>query len=280
MQRVATLTNILVEKLQNNAPVYELLHTVKMLESELLHLRSITPVAQVPPMAAIHIHTHLQEPAQAYEADKTVEVLQVNEADVLAELEHIKLLAAERNNMSYQHKATAAFANMDDIPTMVGRQPQASIGEQPAEQTLTDITSEPIQTIDTNEQAPTYPPSKIDNEAIAMHKDLNDTLVQADAATINEVHALPKQELSEALMEAPIKDLRKAIGINERYLYVHELFRGDESMYERSIKTINTFEIYPEAEYWIRRELKLKLGWNDSYQTVKQFDQLIKRRFA
>ena len=86
--------------------------------------------------------------------------------------------------------------------------------------------------------------------------------------------------MSDKLTEAAVKDLKKAIGINDRFLYINELFRGDEVMYERSIKTINSFSIFPEAEYWIRRELKTKLGWVDAEPTVKQFDQLVKRRFS
>ncbi|MCR6719042.1 MAG: hypothetical protein NVV59_01870 [Chitinophagaceae bacterium] len=82
------------------------------------------------------------------------------------------------------------------------------------------------------------------------------------------------------MKETPIKDLRKAIGINDRFLYINELFRGDEAMYERSIKTINGFNIYAEAEYWIIRELKTKLGWNLDHPAVLQFDQLVKRRFS
>ncbi|MEO8567622.1 MAG: hypothetical protein ABI419_00755, partial [Ginsengibacter sp.] len=89
-----------------------------------------------------------------------------------------------------------------------------------------------------------------------------------------------KIELSEKLTDMPIKDLRKAIGVNDRYLFLNELFRGDEAMYERSIKTIQNFSIFAEAEYWIRRELKVKIGWLDSDPVVKQFDQLVKRRFA
>ena len=87
-------------------------------------------------------------------------------------------------------------------------------------------------------------------------------------------------EISEKLTGLPVKDLKKAIGINDRFLYINDLFRGDEAMYERSIKTINGFSIWPEAEYWIRRELKTKLGWTDDNETVKQFDQLVKRRFS
>ena len=89
-----------------------------------------------------------------------------------------------------------------------------------------------------------------------------------------------KIELSQKLTDTPIKDLKKAIGVNDRYLFLNELFRGDEAMYERSIKTIQNFSIFPEAEYWIRRELKVKIGWLDSDPVVKQFDQLVKRRFA
>ena len=89
-----------------------------------------------------------------------------------------------------------------------------------------------------------------------------------------------KIELSHSLTSSPIKDLKKAIGVNDRFLFINELFRGDVAMYERSIKTIQNFSIYAEAEFWIRRELKVKIGWLDSDPVVKQFDQLVKRRFA
>lgn len=78
----------------------------------------------------------------------------------------------------------------------------------------------------------------------------------------------------------PIKDLKKAISISDRYLFINELFRGEESEYERSIKTINNFNVYQEARYWIDRELKVKLGWDDKSSAVRQFNNLVQRRFA
>lgn len=109
--------------------------------------------------------------------------------------------------------------------------------------------------------------------------ELNDQLNTTANDTLNEKLKESRKELSEALKDTPIKDLKKAIGVNDRFLFINELFQGDEVMYERSIKTINAFSIYPEAEYWIRRELKTKLGWNEFNAVVKQFDQLVKRRF-
>jgi hypothetical protein len=109
-------------------------------------------------------------------------------------------------------------------------------------------------------------------------KEVNDASLQAES--LNDKLKQGKTELVEVLKETPVKDLRKAIGINDRFLFINDLFRGDESMYERSIKTINSFNIYPEAEYWINRELKVKLGWNNNQASVQHFDQLVKRRFS
>ncbi|MGH2553425.1 MAG: hypothetical protein ACRDEB_06885 [Chitinophagaceae bacterium] len=109
-------------------------------------------------------------------------------------------------------------------------------------------------------------------------KEVNDSTTQSES--LNDKLKQGKTELMEVLKETPVKDLRKAVGINDRFLFINELFRGDENMYERSIKTINSFNIYAEAEYWISRELKTKLGWKNDNPSVLQFDQLVKRRFS
>jgi len=97
---------------------------------------------------------------------------------------------------------------------------------------------------------------------------------------LNEKLRANQIEIGSLLNNGPIKELKKGIGINDRFLFVQELFRGDETMYERSIKTIDGFAIYPEAQFWIQRELKLKIGWNENSATVMHFDQLVKRRFS
>jgi hypothetical protein len=109
--------------------------------------------------------------------------------------------------------------------------------------------------------------------------ELNDLIIN-DAPSIHDQLKQEASNIASDFQETPIRDLKKAIGINDRYLFINELFRGDETMYERSLKTINGFAIFPEAQYWIQRELKVKLGWNDRSETVDHFHQLVKRRFA
>lgn len=112
-------------------------------------------------------------------------------------------------------------------------------------------------------------------------QEVNDTIA-ANGESLNDKlkPASSYKEIGHSIKDTPIKDLRKAIGINDRYVFINELFRGDETMYERSIKTINSFNIYAEAEFWIKRELKLKLAWNDDAEAVQLFDKLVKRRFS
>ncbi len=243
MERVETLCNRLLEQLSQNASPDALLMTVQMLQSELLHLKAITAPGAEQAAVAIDIPVSFENKEKTEnpdrEEEKTFEVLQVDEAEVEAELEEIKKNAEAKNQMSAQNKPPITFDPVEDTPTLVHQKP-----------------------------------------ADKPKKELHETLGGKPGDSLNEKLKQAKFELGDSLQDVPIKDLKKAININDRFLYISELFRGDEVMYERSIKTINSFSIYPEAEYWIKRELKLKLGWDDRTPIVKQFDQLVKRRFS
>ncbi len=339
MERVETLCNLLAEKLQNKASINELLSTVKMMESELLHLKNITPpILSEASIATVHIAkqttpdsiTEASEDISIAE-EKIVQVLQIDEAEVEAELEEIKKNVEVRSTLGYQNRPPLHFEGLDEIPTFANRQSIFDIGlTKDAIKELNDIlptndttslndalgntTKEINHTLqhtpakELNEILASINEgeSKIENKAteknetsalderytpapIKQHakeeasttaaKELNEILPTNNTTSLNDLHSKPVNEVADIFEDAPIKDLKKAIGVNERFLYLNELFRGDEAMYERSIKTINAFSIYPEAEFWIRRELKLKLGWDDKYNTVKQFDQLVRRRF-
>jgi len=244
MDRVETLCQKLNEQIAQKAPIDQLLMTAQMIQSELMHLLSTGGEQTVPVTSAIHMPSHFDQPAkvvtktpEAKPEEKTVVVLEVDEAEVEAELDEIKRNAKTREQISMQNKPQLLFDPVEDIPTLT-------------------------------HQEPAIKPKK------EVHEFIGD-----QQTSVNEKLKQAKIELSETLQEVPVKDLKKAIGLNDRFLYIKELFRGDEVMYERSIKTINSFDIFPEAEYWIKRELKLKLGWDDMNPVVKQFDQLIRRRF-
>jgi hypothetical protein len=87
-------------------------------------------------------------------------------------------------------------------------------------------------------------------------------------------------ELQEKLALDPIKDLKAAIGINDKFQFIASLFNGDEKAFEQAVKSINGFKIYAEAQFWIKSNLRGQYKWDDTAEVVKAFDLLVKRRFA
>ena len=91
---------------------------------------------------------------------------------------------------------------------------------------------------------------------------------------------IPNTELQEKLALDPIKDLKTAIGINDKFQFISTLFNGDEKAFEQGVKTINGFKIYAEAQFWIKSNLREQNNWDETAEVVKAFDLLVKRRFA
>jgi len=201
-------------------------------------------------------------------------------ADVAQMQLTLQLLQSELNQLQKTSVRTLGTSKVSVVlPTPVAIAPVSIIKKEAEEEqeviSVPKIKSKPKSQLDLHfdpmNEIPTFSQYKIGkevNEAVEQQESFNDRLKEN------------RTELMHSLKETPIRDLRKGIGINDRFVFISELFRGDEPMYERSIKTINSFNIYPEAEYWMNRELKIKLGWDDTKEIVKHFYQLVKRRFA
>ncbi|MBV7533887.1 hypothetical protein [Chitinophaga sp. sic0106] len=99
-------------------------------------------------------------------------------------------------------------------------------------------------------------------------------------ASLNERLAQQKVELGQKLGQQRVQDLKSAIGINDKYQFISELFNNDTDLYERSIKTINDFPSLQDADRWIQREIKILQGWQDDHPLVQQFYTLLRKRFS
>jgi hypothetical protein len=109
--------------------------------------------------------------------------------------------------------------------------------------------------------------------------ELVDELVIEEVTEEVEVR-ITNTELQEKLALDPIKDLKAAIGINDKFQFTATLFNGDEKAFEMAVKTINGFKIYAEAQFWIKSNLREQYNWDETAEVVKAFDLLVKRRFA
>jgi hypothetical protein len=273
MERVETLSKMLADKIEKRASYDDILVTVKMIESELQHLKTIQPIVKNVEKPTTKIDIFRNSSDDLLDSDmsqeKIIEVLQINEKEVEAELEEI------RHNLNH-----LAFMASKNKPAFKIEE------EQPGEQqTLKDLHPTEIKLEKTPEIIVEKTPIINDEEitiapAQTPIKEINETVQTANVISINDRLNMQQHEISDKLKDAPIEDLKKAIGVNERFLYLNELFRNDDIIYDKSIKTINAFTNFEDAELWIRKELKLRLGWDDNYNTVKQFYGLVRRRFS
>lgn len=136
--------------------------------------------------------------------------------------------------------------------------------------------NKPPMQFDPLEETPTLARTPVPEKPVELHEKLSGI----NPTSLHDKLRVQIPSAPEGIPQPAISDLRKGIGVNERFLLINDLFRGDEDAYERSVKTINSFASLAEANDWIRRELKLKLGWDENHPSVMEFDQLVRRRFS
>lgn len=73
----------------------------------------------------------------------------------------------------------------------------------------------------------------------------------------------------------PVSDITKAIGINDRFLYQRELFKGNKADFDTAIAAINSSSNYNQAYIF----LKQSYGWDETDPTVEAFLKAVHRRF-
>ena len=266
------LINQLKEQYERKVDPAQMLLTTRLLEAELTRLssaaaaRGSAKVAVMMPSsmkiytgqsAVQEFRSAAPEVRNGSQAPETRNGVQVNGAG--AEIKNIP-----DNEFIPGQKTAAELRTASDLKMAPGRPAAAAVQEQERGAWPFD----PLADIPTLAQ---QQPSRELNDVIGNN---------GSTPSLNDKLKGNVVELSAALNDTPVRDLKKAIGVNDRFVFISQLFRGDEVMYERSIKTINGFRILPEAEYWMERELKVKLGWDENREATKHFYQLVKRRFS
>ncbi|OQP51350.1 hypothetical protein A4H97_27635 [Niastella yeongjuensis] len=275
MERLAQLIGKLNEQFAQNADPFQLLVTAQLIETELVQMSTSThrtvntsKVAVVMPAANGHSY---QQARQTAEEKPTPKVVNTPVAAVEPPVE-VQAPVVEETPVVVEEAppvvVTPAVVNGNDIYGSVEKNNNnnGTNGHHQEAQVENGWKIDPLREV----------PTLAHQQVV---KELNEVMATSQSS-LNEKLKEEVKEVAHVLNDAPVRDLRRAIGINDRFVFISELFRNDEVMYERSIKTINSFRILPEAQYWIERELKVKLGWDENKESTRHFYQLVKRRFS
>jgi hypothetical protein len=90
----------------------------------------------------------------------------------------------------------------------------------------------------------------------------------------------PKNDpsIAERMEQSPISDLRAAIGINEKFLFINELFKGNLNLYNKTIDELNALETINGAFTYLV-ETKVQHQWDENTAAFAKLKALIERKF-
>ena len=139
------------------------------------------------------------------------------------------------------------------------------------------------------ESKPVFTESDVPGQAAAQ-KNAAETQSVASQSTLADKYTTGNKSLSETLASAqpqgagprvlfqPIADLTTAIGLNDKFSFISELFANNSVQYEEAITRINKAVNLDEAN-WILQKYHTP-DWDQKQETLVRIREFIKRRFV
>lgn len=100
-------------------------------------------------------------------------------------------------------------------------------------------------------------------------------VINHDVQTLADTIAPPRDRASELLRNEPVTDLRRAIGINDRFLLIRDLFGGDGAAYEAAIDALNGFDNLDDCMIYIAEHY----AWNPNSDGAVLLMELLERKY-
>jgi len=122
----------------------------------------------------------------------------------------------------------------------------------------------------------------------ANHKETVDTVLVEEEPVINEpIENIEIPQPAEPVDIVPhipattsTRDIRSGIGINDKYLFLNELFNNHKTGYEEALDTLNRFRSYEEAYSWLVTNIAASNKWIEDDETVQSFFSVLKKHFS
>lgn len=234
----------------------------------------------------VEIDFMVQNLRQLYEA-----ALMLNHTNALTSLDEVKAAVTQK---ILAEKRAVEMKRSDDIPVKAKQetaQPVAALHE--TESAADDIpvlphpVNELIATVGSVEPAAeekTEKPAKKKslhgvNTSFEDKRTLGDKFGSEESLHTKIASKNSSKTLADKLHHKPIKDLKAAIGINEKFLFINQLFEGNLQTYSSAVEKINATADLSTARQ-IAADLAGQLNWDDDNEHVKNFMELVERRFT
>lgn len=107
--------------------------------------------------------------------------------------------------------------------------------------------------------------------------------IKPEVLTVNErisAQIAAKQGVADQLHVQSISDLKQAINLNDKLLFVKDLFNGYSLAYSEAIEILNRFTSFAEAEQFLKNNYVTKNHWDTKPESSEKFYAILRRRYA
>lgn len=101
-------------------------------------------------------------------------------------------------------------------------------------------------------------------------------VINHDVQTLADTIAPHRDAASELRRQEPVDDLRRAIGINDKFLLIRDLFEGDGAAYERAVGALNACGSLDDCMIYIAEHY----AWNPDSDGARLLMELLERKFS
>ncbi len=240
------------------------------------------------------------------EKENAIQQLQLQKSSAIIEKEEVPMVEEfsenqieEANLFVDEEPATTEMPRADDtalltFPEAAPVQPVV-IQEEVQEDILLDIFDDEVEEVQNIEMSVEktaqaaddrdllFPDEKPKMEVKPSQQSLFDTdepLYKAEKKSLNDLLSAREDiSLGAKFQNARVKDLSKAISINDKFLFIRELFRNKGEEFSKSIQQLNACNTIDEA-FDLMETMKKYYAWDTTAQAYLKLCDLVRRKFV
>lgn len=204
----------------------------------------------------IQLIQDLSKAVETVKNEPEVEVELIVGEDEDAEAEPTAMVSVEEEN----EEETAPEAEVVPEVQEEAAQPQEEVHEEEAAPAETE--SAPV----------AEPQKKAEKEVVQPYAEDPKPAAETHQETKTEVKTAPTQT---SLFGSPVKDIRQAISLGDRFLFQRELFAGNGEKMQRALDELNALDTLDEALEYVREHF----DWDKESTAAQLFENVLRRRF-
>ncbi|MFN3341668.1 MAG: hypothetical protein ACK40M_03165 [Flavobacteriales bacterium] len=148
---------------------------------------------------------------------------------------------------------------------------------------ITSPVTEPVQTSLLDAAKEVVPEQKAPEPPKAESSNIPTTAQHAFQAEVSLNERISQNQarvsIADKLSKKPIADLRTAIGLNQKFLFMNDLFDGENQAFNEAVQQLNSQSNLDDAKN-ILLSLGTKYEWDLEAASVIEFTNLVERRYA